>query len=58
MPPNEKRVANFQDRMEVCLDTFEEVWLKDFKYLSGDKISVADIFAICELEQPSKWPKH
>lgn len=37
------------------LDKFENVWLengnKDF--LCGDQISVADIMACCELEQPS-----
>ena len=54
-PPNEKRVRNFQNGMEKALKDIEKVWLENGqkKYLAGDKISVADIVALCELEQPS-----
>ena len=50
-----KRVANFQRGMEKVLDEIETIWLQNGKkkYLCGDKISVADIAALCELEQPS-----
>ena len=53
--PNMKRVANFQRGMEKVLDEIETIWLQNGKkkYLCGDKISVADIAALCELEQPS-----
>ena len=54
-PPNEKRVQNFQKGMEKALKDIQEIWLENGhkKYLGGDKISVADIIAVCELEQPS-----
>lgn len=53
--PDEKMVAKLQKEMEQCLKNIEKIWLKDGsnKYLCGDKISVADILALCELEQPS-----
>ena len=53
-PPNEKSVARFQKGMEQTLDKIENIWLENGakKYLCGDKISVADIMACCELEQP------
>ena len=53
-PPNEKRVQNFQKGMEKALKDIQDIWLENGqkKYLGGDKISVADIIAVCELEQP------
>ena len=42
--------------MTKALNTVENVWLEKGKnkYITGsDKISVADIMACCELEQPS-----
>merc|ERR1719297_313050 len=52
---DEKAVAKAERNMVACLNDFERVWLMngDKKYLAGDKISVADILAACELEQPS-----
>ena len=40
--------------MEETLDDIEKVWLAGGgkKYIGGDNISVADIMACCELEQP------
>jgi hypothetical protein len=53
-PVDEKKVARFQKEMEKCLNEIEKVWLdcgrKDF--ITGDKISIADLLACCELEQP------
>ncbi|XP_023331921.1 glutathione S-transferase theta-3 isoform X2 [Eurytemora carolleeae] len=53
--PNEKLVAQLRKGMEECLDTIEKTWLKEGnqKFMCGDTISVADILAACELEQPS-----
>ncbi|CAL4082355.1 unnamed protein product [Meganyctiphanes norvegica] len=51
--PDMKTVERSQDRMETILDQFEEIWLDNRPYVAGDKITVADIVAICELEQPS-----
>lgn len=53
-PVEEKKVARFQEEMEKCLGVIETVWLDGGKnkFIAGDKISVADILACCELEQP------
>jgi len=53
-PANEKSVAKALKDMEACLGTVEQVWLQggNKKYIAGDKISVADILACCEMEQP------
>jgi len=40
--------------MSNCIDIIENVWLKDKPFLTGNTISVADIFCACELEQPRK----
>jgi len=52
---DEKKVAGAEKQMVSCLNDFERVWLAggDKKYVVGDAISVADILAVCELEQPS-----
>jgi len=55
-PPNEASVAKQLEIMTKALNTVENVWLEKGKnkYITGsDKISVADIMACCELEQPS-----
>lgn len=42
----------FEDFQVTCLDQLEDLWLSPAsKYIAGDSISVADIFAACELEQ-------
>ena len=40
--------------METTIKQIEQIWLDNGnkKFILGDKISVADIFACCELEQP------
>ena len=42
-------------QIQIYGTVFERVWLDGGKknYVVGDKISVADILAVCELEQPS-----
>ncbi|XP_027220725.2 glutathione S-transferase theta-1 isoform X1 [Penaeus vannamei] len=53
MPVNEKKVAEFKERMETVLDQLETIWLKDRPFIAGDHITIADLLAACELEQPS-----
>lgn len=53
-PPDEKTVAKRMRDMLVTLDKLENVWLKDKPFLTGDKISIADILGACEIEQPRK----
>ena len=53
--PDDKKVANQAKRVKDTLDAIENIWLDGGKnkYIAGgDKISVADIQACCELEQP------
>jgi glutathione S-transferase len=54
-PPNEEALKKQKKLVNDTLDKIEKVWLEDGKkkYIGGDKISVADIVACCELEQPS-----
>jgi len=54
--PNEKEVAKLRKSMEECLDDIEQKWLLNGSnnYIcGGENISVADILAACELEQPT-----
>jgi len=49
-----KRVLLLQNKMDENLNLLENVWLKDKPFLCGDKISISDLVAACEIEQPSK----
>nr|AVT42200.1 glutathione S-transferase t1 [Lissorhoptrus oryzophilus] len=52
-PPDANEVSKHESNMLTCLDQIEDLWLgQGHKYIVGDKISVADIFAATELEQP------
>ena len=53
-PVEDKKVARFQQEMEKCLAHIETIWLENGKkkFIIGDEISVADLLAVCELEQP------
>jgi len=53
-PPKPEKVAELERHMSNCIDIIENVWLKDKPFLTGNTISVADIFCACELEQPRK----
>lgn len=53
-PAKPEKEAESKKRMNNCLDIIENVWLKDKPFLTGDTISVADIFGACEIEQPRK----
>lgn len=53
-PADEKSVKKFQDGMEKCLHDIEHIWLEDGRktFITGDNITIADLLACCELEQP------
>jgi len=53
-PPKPEKVTELESHMSNCIDIIENVWLKDKPFLTGNMISVADIFCACELEQPRK----
>ncbi|XP_069703062.1 glutathione S-transferase theta-1 [Periplaneta americana] len=52
VPANPERVEKLENRMKKTLGLIENVWLKDKPYLTGDKISIADLLGACEIEQP------
>ena len=53
--PDWDAVEEWRKKMNDTLDVFERVWLDGGKkkFITGDKVSVADIMACCEMEQPS-----
>lgn len=53
--PDPKQLAETQKNMETTLDSFENIWLENRKYLTGSEINAADVFAACEILQPSKF---
>lgn len=53
-PPLLDQVESWKKKMEIALNEVEDVWLKNNPYLAGEKISVADLIGICEIDQPRK----
>ncbi|XP_058831676.1 glutathione S-transferase theta-1-like [Topomyia yanbarensis] len=48
-----KRAEQFRQQLNSCLDFIEQEYLGGgSKFLVGDEISVADLLAACEIEQP------
>ncbi|EDX18466.1 GD17492 [Drosophila simulans] len=45
------KIETFRMHMERNLDVVEEVWLEGKDFLTGSSLTVADIFAACEIEQ-------
>ncbi|XP_072949453.1 glutathione S-transferase theta-1-like [Epargyreus clarus] len=52
-PPNPSTVANYEQRMVLALETFDNLWVgQGNAFITGNSITVADLLAACELEQP------
>jgi len=51
-PPNVKEAHINYLRLGEVVDVFEQHYLDKGTFITGDKISVADLFAVCELMQP------
>ncbi|XP_055843255.1 glutathione S-transferase theta-1 [Episyrphus balteatus] len=49
--PKAESMERLKETMEGNLDIFEKIWLEKGKYLTGDSLTAADIFAACEIEQ-------
>nr|XP_026486575.1 glutathione S-transferase theta-1-like [Vanessa tameamea] len=48
-----KTLEGYTHRMESALEKFETHWLNNgTEYIAGDSITVADLLAACEIEQP------
>ncbi|OWR46701.1 glutathione S-transferase theta 1 [Danaus plexippus plexippus] len=53
IPPNPKTLKGYERRLISALETFESQWLKNGnEFITGNNITVADLFAASELEQP------
>lgn len=53
-PPNPAELKAATTYRERVLQDIEEIWLEKNNYIVGDKLTIADIFAACEIEQSSK----
>lgn len=51
--PDEAFVRFFEKGMLTALDQMESLWLREQKFINGDQISAADLWAACEIEQSS-----
>ncbi|KAK9887759.1 hypothetical protein WA026_000074 [Henosepilachna vigintioctopunctata] len=51
-PADQKEVEKYEKALQETLDKIENLWLGNNSYLCGHKISVADLFAACEIEEP------
>jgi len=48
-----QRLQTLEGHFQKTLDNIENIWLKSSKYIASDKnLTIADIFAACEIEQP------
>ncbi|XP_058977998.1 glutathione S-transferase theta-1 isoform X2 [Musca domestica] len=64
-PASEAKVAKYRKLMEIDLESMENLWLKDSDFLTGSKLTAADVFGACEIEQirccgyeiKNKYPK-
>lgn len=50
---DQETIRFLENRLDNVLDEMDEKWLED-AYLTGDAMTVADIFGVCDLEQISK----
>lgn len=53
--PHPKKISQLEKNMAKCLDSIEVLWLSQGKYIAGDHITVADIIAATEIEQPRNY---
>lgn len=51
--PSPEKIENLKSHMETNLGIIENIWLERSDFLCGKHMTVADIFAACEIEQTS-----
>uniref|UniRef100_A0A1A9W9V7 Glutathione S-transferase theta class 1 n=1 Tax=Glossina brevipalpis TaxID=37001 RepID=A0A1A9W9V7_9MUSC len=49
--PTKEKAQELKIEMEHQLKILEELWLKDNNFVVGNKLTVADLFGACEIEQ-------
>lgn len=47
-----KIIAKHEKGVQKTMDHIENLWLRNNKFICGDTLTVADLFAACEIEQP------
>ena len=53
-PPKESALNRFRTGVDQVMEDFETYWLKDSKFIAGPHLTLADLFATCELTQLGK----
>ena len=53
--PEEAVVTMAHKQMVAALKNIENIWLESNRFLVGDGLTVADVFAACEIEQTSRF---
>lgn len=52
LPVNEDNLKTFGKQLDDVLGVIENIWLKENPFIAGKELSVADLLATTELEQP------
>ncbi|XP_044746206.1 glutathione S-transferase theta-1 [Coccinella septempunctata] len=50
--PDQKIITRYAKGIKKTMDSIENLWLRENKFICGNKVTVADLFAACEIEQP------
>jgi glutathione S-transferase len=51
-PVKEESLKSFGKQLGEVLDTIENIWLKENPFIAGKELTIADLLATTELEQP------
>lgn len=54
----QKEIKEIEQLLEDNMNTMENLWLKDTPYVTGSKLSAADIIVACEINQTSMYNKY
>uniref|UniRef100_A0A1L8E4P8 glutathione transferase n=1 Tax=Nyssomyia neivai TaxID=330878 RepID=A0A1L8E4P8_9DIPT len=49
---DEEQVRQLEAHLCDTLDIMENIWLKSNPYIAGEHLTIADVFAACDIEQP------
>lgn len=47
-------MKSYDKNLQKVLDDMEQLWTET-QYIAGDKFTIADLFASCDIEQTRKW---
>jgi glutathione S-transferase len=51
-PPNEKQLQSYGKQLAGVLQQIDQIWLKENPFIAGNDLTIADLLAVTELEQP------